>query len=186
MKISLLARNLALCLGILVLSGQFLLAGEPQSSINIGMSLFKQASDGFSNSSGQFLHFQVENHGRWLRPTYGAFVESSSGNNTLLDGQMLGGFTLVADTAQYVKPFLGLNGAFGWAFLRPGTPGDTSYIGLIYGFHFTAGAEIRLSKKETATALRIQTGWRYLMGQVGGGITGKNLNSVLFSLGLTF
>ncbi len=159
-------------------------AAEAQASVDAGLSFFQTAAaTGSISQMGYFLHFQVESHTGWVRPLFGAQIEFSSGTNRLIDGHMLLGAELIGYKAPYVKPFLGAAGDFGWANLATST---STYNNFIYGCTASAGAEIRFSNNENATAIRLTTTYRFLLGTVGGGLTGPDLNSVNASIGLTF
>ena len=159
-------------------------AAEAQASVDAGLSFFQTAAaTGSISPMGYFLHFLVESHTGWVRPNFGAQIEFSSGTNRLINGHMLFGVELIGYKANYVKPFLGVAADLGWANLATAT---STYNNYIYGFAASAGAEIRFSSNEGATAIRLTTTYRYLMGTVGGGLAGSDLNTVSGSIGLTF
>ncbi|MGK5084133.1 hypothetical protein WDW37_12625 [Bdellovibrionota bacterium FG-1] len=154
-----------------------------QSSLQTGIALFQQDANATVGERGYFLLFQVEPKTGWIRPTYGGSLELNLGVARTILGQVHGGVELVAASAKYAKPFLGIEGLYGWANLGFA---DGSYLGNLYGTAITAGVEIRGDSKDKGSALRISSSWRYLMGSVGAGVTGNDYNAMLLSIGVTF
>lgn len=170
-------------LGCWILTVSPVLASNVQPSLSLGMSFFPQSSTGLTSETGYLILFQVEQRDKWIRPAYGGQLEFSSNGNMLIDGQMLGGVEVVANSALYVKPFVGAYGLFGWATLIE--PSST-FVGLIYGALLSTGFEIRFSQKDRTSAVRIGSQWRFVSGTIGGGLTGADLNTFQITIGLTF
>ncbi|MGZ3687749.1 MAG: hypothetical protein ACXWPM_06520 [Bdellovibrionota bacterium] len=159
-------------------------AWTAESILDAGVEFFPSITNGPVGNLGEFLHFQVESREHWFRPNFSAQLEVDFGtNNHLINGYAMGGFELIADSADYIKPFIGVNGVFGWA--NYFTTNQT-FVNILYGFSVDAGTEIRFSPRATSKGLRITTGWRSLWGTVGGGVMGQDLNAVSISLGITF
>lgn len=160
-----------------------LASNDIQSMLCGGMSLFNQTNSTLVGQTGIVGLFQVQMRDRWIRPTFGAMAELNSTTTRLWDGHAQLGVELVAYRASYLKPFLSVMGDFGWASYTSGT---ANYVGIVYGVVIGAGAEFRLSEKDSALGFRIFTAWRFLTGTIGGGLTGSDLNSMLILGGLVF
>ena len=109
-----LSRLVAIGLFSMLLCQSAAYGNSAQSSIDLGLSFFQQDTTGLIAQTGYFIHFQFEMKETWIRPTFGSLIEFSSGSNRLLNGHMQGGFELVALRANYIKPFLGVNGEVVW------------------------------------------------------------------------
>ena len=174
---------LVLCLVFGLAPTRATASSDIQSMLTGGISLFNQANSVLVGQTGLVGNFQVQMRDRWLRPTFGAMVELNQGTNRLWGGHAQLGMELVAYKARYVKPLIAVMGDFGWASY---TTGAANYVGIVYGVVVTAGAEFRFSEKDSALGLRLCTSWRFLMGTIGGGLSGSDLNSMLITGGLVF
>jgi hypothetical protein len=155
---------------------------ESAGSFEFGMEYLPQTAAGSLNPFGLYGHFRVQSRSSWVKPTFGTTLSFNFGTGRLIQGFVHPGLTLSAANVNYVRPFLVVDGLLGWANYTLTT---TSYNGLLYGFLIGGGVEIRFSTKETATALRLSTGYRFVLGSVGGGITGTELTCVQVAAGLT-
>ncbi len=158
-------------------------ADSAQANVNIGLGFFQQPSTGLISQLGFLLNFHVEPREWWLRPSFGGLIEASFGQNRLIDGHVLLGGELVASKANYFKPFIGAFGDFGWANFTDAT---ATYNGLVYGFMISVGTEIRFTDKDHAFGLRVTSAYRFLLGTIGGGLSGGDLNAIMLMLGVTF
>ena len=153
------------------------------TNMNLGLSLYPSNASNLLGTTGYFLSFQMEQEGKWFRPTFGGQLELNSATTTLVFGQMQGGFQIAPAESKFIRPFIGAQAVLGWASYSVPL---ASYLGIIYGATISAGTEIRFSKKETAMALRILSQYRYTQGTIGGGITGNDLSAVQISIGVIF
>lgn len=147
--------------------------------------MFPQSNTGNIGQTGFYLDFNVENRDLWVRPDYGGMLEFDPGTTgRLIDGALYMGVHVVAATANYVKPFFGADAALDWVNWAPASAG-TTYVGPMFGGLVSAGLEIRTTEREKATALRLSTSWRIMLGTVGP-IQGADLSAWMFCAGLTF
>ncbi|MCC7440971.1 MAG: hypothetical protein IT285_05035 [Bdellovibrionales bacterium] len=163
------------------------------SAFDIGINYYgSDVGKSLTGATGFFLHFQVKSGRNWIYPTFGASLETMSGNASLpggtqnaslLAGQIEGGVEVLPATA-YVNPFIAVQGLLGWASLSL-PDADTRSLALAYGFVVSGGTEIRFSAKEDAKGIRLRTAFRFLTGNLAG-ISGFQLNALQVGIGMVF
>jgi hypothetical protein len=158
-------------------------AAEVGSGVDLGLNFFPTPSPGTISQMGYFARFWVGPKNKLIHPRFGGQVEANFGTNRLLVGFMQIGAELQPPNARVIKPFICVNGQLGWANYVVTT---TSYVGLVYGFNLDAGMQLQFGSGESSTGIRITTGYRMLLGTIGGGLNASDLTSYQLSLGFTF
>ena len=159
-------------------------AASALSVLDLGLAFYQQeTASGLISQTGYFLRMQVEARENWFRPTYGATIEFSSASNRVFSGNMIGGVEIIGHKAPIFKPFVSFNADLGWASYANS---DGTYNGILYGFVLSAGGEFRFKDADNASGLRLTSSYRYLVGTIGGGLSGSDLSVVMISFGYVF
>lgn len=164
-----------------------------KSAFDFGINYYgTDSGKSLTGATGYYAHFQVKSGKKWLYPTFGATLEYASDNAslpsgttpvTLMAGQIEGGLEILPRT-EYLKPFIGVQALLGWASLSD-TGAQTSSLAITYGFSLSGGTEFRFSSKDDASGLRLRTGYRFMLGSLGG-VSGFQLNALQIGIGMVF
>ena len=171
---------------------KIVLAGKSLGILEGGLLYYgSSTTKSLQGVTGNFVHFVTSQRKGWFKPNFGAQIEMASGNvsigATKKSGQLLAGntevgFTMVAEKADYVKPYINFQTILGWASLAIGSDRTLS---ITYGGMIVGGAEIRFSARPDAVAFRLSTGYRMMMGKLGG-VSGFELHALQLGFGFTF